>query len=116
MAIKRESIPVPALPVSEVSIPGLVSETVKIRSALQRDIDSLEDERKRRGVGWSIVLAHLCILADDVQSLYSIEHWEIVQASSREMWESEIVPLLVKANGFDRDTNKKKSTEQKPAS
>lgn len=109
MAVKKASIKKPELPVEEVLISELADEPVKVRCLLQTQINTLTEESKANGgVDWSVVLAHKSIVDDDLEIIFTIDEWAIWQASHRAAWEDVVVPALLRVNGFDRATNKKK--------
>lgn len=114
MAAKKSSIKKPVLPVEEILIPELADEPVKFVCQLQPEVDQLTEQSKANGnVGWSVILAYKCIQDDDNDSIFTIKEWSVFQAANRALWEEEIVPILMRVNGFDRAANKKKLSNQK---
>ena len=109
MAVKKANIKKPELPVEEVLISALADEPVKVRCLLQTQINTLSEEQKQHGgVDWSVILAHKSVVDDDLETIFTVEEWAIWQAAHRVVLEEQVVPALLRVNGFDRDNNKKK--------
>ena len=114
MTAKKSSIKKPVLPSEEVLIEELSDEPVRVKCVLQARLDTISEEQKKYGnVGWSVILAYMTILDEDNDPVLTVQEWEIFQAANRDVWEADIVPVLLRVNGFDRLANKKKSTIQK---
>jgi hypothetical protein len=106
MALKKEQILKPTLPVEEILIKELGPEPVRVHCILQRNIADITDEAKKADVSWDIVLFHRCVKTDEGDPVFTYSEWEEFQAAHRRTYQK-LSKVIARLNGLDGEENEK---------